>query len=176
MSQGRGLGFAVLVAMAITCFSTWKVDAWRYGKQLAELSESYQTALSEISIAAAEAGEKARKTEQQRQRAIDQVRADATHQKQKDDVLAAEQRADNDSLRDKTRQLLVDKSALNTRLAQRGETINDLIDLLAELRSEADGYAGELAAALTASRRAGFACERSYDAVTVSTYIEGKKN
>ena len=165
MSQGRGLGFAVLVAMAIACFSTWKVDAWRYGKQLAELSASHQTALSEIANAAAEAGEKARKTEQQRQRAIDQVRADATHQKQKDDALAAEQRADNDSLRDKTRQLLADKSTLNTRLAQRGKTINDLIDLLAELRSEADGYAGELAAALTASRRAGFACESSYDAV-----------
>ena len=176
MSQGRGLGFAVLVAMAIACFSTWKVDAWRYGKQLAELSASHQTALSEIANAAAEAGEKARKTEQQRQRAIDQVRADATHQKQKDDALAAEQRADNDSLRDKTRQLLADKSTLTTRLAQRGKTISDLIDLLAELRSEADGYAGELAAALTASRRAGFACERSYDAVIISTYIEGKKN
>ena len=163
MSQGRGLGFAVLVAMAIACFSTWKVDAWRYGKQLAELSASHQTALLEIANTAAEAGEKARKTEQQRQRSIDQVRADATQQKQKDDALAAEQRADNDSLRDKTRQLLADKSALNTRLAQRGKTINNLIDLLAELRAEADGYAGELAAALTNSRRAGFACESSYN-------------
>ena len=168
MSQGRGLGFAVLVAMAITCFSTWKVDAWRYGKQLAELSESYQTALSEISIAAAEAGEKARKTEQQRQRAIDQVRADATHQKQKDDVLAAEQRADNDSLRNETRKLLADKVALNTHLTERGKTIDDLVDLLAELRSEADGYAGELAAALTASRRAGFGCEKAYGALSES--------
>ncbi len=165
MSQGRGLGFAVLVAMAIACFSTWKVDAWRYGKQLAELSASHQTALLEIANTAAEAGEKARKTEQQLQRSIDQVRADATQQKQKDDALAAEQRADNDSLRDKTRQLLADKSALNTRLAQRGKTINNLIDLLAELRAEADGYAGELAAALTNSRRAGFACESSYNAL-----------
>ena len=42
MSQGRGLGFAVLVAMGIACFSTWKVDAWRYGKQLAELSAAHQ--------------------------------------------------------------------------------------------------------------------------------------
>ncbi len=69
------------------------------------------------------------------------------------------------SLRDQTRKLLDDKSALHTRLAERGKTITDLVDLLAELRSEADGYAGELAAALTASRRAGFACESSYDAI-----------
>ena len=157
MSQGRWISIATLVAIA--CFSTWKVDAWRYGKQLAELSAA-------LASAATEASEKARKTEQQRQRDIDQVRADATHQKQKDDALAAEQRADNDSLRDQTRQLLADKSALNARLAQRGKTINDLVDLLAELRSEADGYAGELAAALAASRRAGFSCERSYDALT----------
>ena len=42
MSQGREVGFAVLMAMAIACFSTWKVDAWRYGKQLAELSAAHQ--------------------------------------------------------------------------------------------------------------------------------------
>ena len=166
MSQGRGLGFAVLVAMGIACFSTWKVDAWRYGKQLADLNAGHRLALADIATAATEASEKARQDEWNRQRTIDQVRADATHQKQKDDALAAEQRADNDSLRDQTRQLLADKSILNTRLAQRGKTINDLADLLAELRSEADGYAGELAAALAASRRAGFSCERSYDALT----------
>lgn len=51
------------------------------------------------------------------------------------------------------------------RLTERGKTIDDLVDLLAELRSETDGYAGELAAALTASRRAGFAYEASYDAI-----------
>ena len=158
MSQGRWISIATLVAIA--CFSTWKVDAWRYGKQLAELSAA-------LASAATEASEKARKTEQQRQRDIDQVRADATHQKQKDDALAARQRADNDSLRGQTRQLLVDKRTLNTRLAERGKTINDLVDLLAELRSEADGYAGELAAALTESRRAGLACEASYAAIAL---------
>ncbi len=83
-------------------------------------------------------------------------------------LLLLKQRADNDSLRAETRKLLADKVALNTHLAERGKTIDDLVDLLAELRSEADGYAGELASALTASRRAGFACERSYDAVSVT--------
>lgn len=167
MSQGRGLGFAVLMAMVIACFSTWKVDAWRYGKQLAEVRAEYSDYKSSVATAATDASEKARKTEHQRQRDIEQVRADAANQKAVDDALAAQQRADNDSLRDQTRKLLADKSTLNSRLAQRGKTINDLIDLLSELRSEADGYAGELAAALAASRRAGFACEKSYDAVAM---------
>ena len=164
MSLGRWLGLALLLSIA--CFSTWKVDAWRYGKQLADLIAAHQTTLADIATAATKASEKSRQTEQQRQREIDQVRANDAIQKKKDDVIAAQQRADNDSLRNETRQLLVDKSALNTRLAERGKTIDDLVDLLAELRSEADGYAGQLAAALTESRRAGFACERSYDAVS----------
>ena len=165
MSPGRWLGLALLVAIA--CFSTWKVDAWRYGKQMADLSAAHQTTLAGIATAATKASEKARQTEQQRQRDIDQVRANATDQKQKDDALAAQQLADHDSLRDQTRKLLADKANLNTRLAERGKTINDLVDLLAELRSEADGYAGQLAGALTASRRAGFACEQSYDAIAI---------
>ena len=156
----------LVLAMAIACFSTWKVDAWRYGKQMADLSAAHQTTLAGIATAATKASEKARQTEQQRQRGIDQVRANDAIQKQKDDAIAAQQRADNDSLRNETRKLLADKVALNTHLTERGKTIDDLVDLLAELRSEADGYAGELASALTASRRAGFACERSYDAVS----------
>ena len=134
---------------------------------MADLRAAHQTTLTGIATAATKASEKARQTEQQRQRDIDQVRFYAADQKQKDDVLAARQRADNDSLHDQTRKLLADKSALKTHLAERGKTIDDLVDLLTELRSEADGYAGELAAALTASRRAGFACERSYDAITM---------
>lgn len=135
--------------------------------QLTEVRADYASYRSDTLTAAASAIEDARQAEQQHQRNIDQVRANAVDQKQKDDALAAQQLADHDSLRDQTRRLLADKANLNTRLADRGKTINDLVDLLAELRSEADGYAGELAAALTESRRAGFACERSYDAVTM---------
>ena len=133
--------------------------------QLSEARAEYASYKSDKADEATKASEDARLAEQKHQRKIDQVRADAVDQKQKDDALAAEQRADNDSLRDQTRKLLADKSTLNTRLTERGKTINDLVDLLAELRSEADGYAGQLAAALTESRRAGFACERSYDSV-----------
>ena len=168
MSRVRWLALVVLVAIA--CYSTWKVDAWRYGKELANLSAAYQATLAEIATAATKASEKARQTEQKRQRDIDQVRANDAIQKQKDDAIAAQQRADNDSLRDETGKLLADKVALNTRLTERGKTIDDLVDLLAELRSEADGYAGDLAAALTASRRAGFACEWSYEALSADKF------
>ena len=44
MSPARWLSLAVLLAIA--CFSTWKVDAWRYGKQLADLSADHQAALT----------------------------------------------------------------------------------------------------------------------------------
>ncbi|MBW0237742.1 hypothetical protein AWM69_17480 [Pseudomonas sp. D1HM] len=135
--------------------------------QVMEVRADYASYRSGTATAAANASEDARLAEQKLQRNIDQVRDNAADQKQKDDALAAQQRADHDSLRDQTRRLLADKADLNSRIAERGKTISDLVDLLAELRSEADGYAGELAAALTESRRAGFVCERSYDAVAM---------
>ena len=163
MTPGRWLGLALL--LAITCFATWKVDAWRYGKQLADVRKEFADFKSDTATAATKASEDARELEQKRQREIEKVRTDAAEQKQSDDALAGVQRADGERLRDQVGHLLTDKGILNTRLAKRGKTIEDLIDLLAELRAEADGYAGELAAALTASRRAGFACEQSYEAL-----------
>ena len=167
MSPARWLGLVVLLAIA--CFATWKVDAWRYGKQLADVRKEFSDYKSNIATAATKASEDARTLEQQRQRDIEKVRADAAEQKQKDDALADLQRADAGRVRDQLGQLLADKRILNTRLTERGKTIEDLADLLAELRSEADGYAGELAAALTASRRAGFACEASFNTIVGSS-------
>ncbi|MCS3467074.1 chromosome segregation ATPase [Pseudomonas sp. JUb42] len=133
--------------------------------ELAGVRAEYAEYKADIAEAAKKAEAEARETEQKRQRDIDQVRTDAANQKTVDDVLAARQRVDNDSLRDQTSKLLADRATLSARLASRGKTIGDLADLLAQLRTEADGYAGELASALTASRRAGFACQRSYEAV-----------
>jgi chromosome segregation ATPase len=133
--------------------------------ELAGTRKDYADYKADIAEAARKAEGEARQTEQKRQRDIDQVRTDAANQKTVDDALAARQRADNDSLRDQTSKLLADRAALSARLTARGKTIGDLADLLAQLRTEADGYAGELASALTASRRAGFACQRSYDAI-----------
>ena len=124
--------------------------------------------VASIATQAQEASEKARQTEQQRQREIDQVRTDAANQKISDDAYAAELVAVGVSLREQQTSLLADRAALRSRLTARGKTIDDLTDLLAQLRTEADNHAGELAAALDASRRAGFACERSYDAMRAS--------
>ena len=124
--------------------------------------------VANVATQAQEASEKARQIEQKHQRDIDQVRTDAANQKISDDAHAAELVAVGVSLREQQTSLLADRAALRARLAARGKTINDLADLLAQLRTEADNHAGELAAALDASRRAGFACERSYDAMRAS--------
>lgn len=163
MSPARWLVLAALMAMS--CLATWKVDDWRYGKQLADAHQEFSDYKSDIATAATKASEDARAIEQQRQRDNEKVRNDAAEQKHKDDALAALQRADSERMRGEVSKLLADRASLNSRLAERGKTIEDLADLLAELRSEADGYAGELAAALTESRRAGFSCERAYDSL-----------
>lgn len=167
MSSAHWRGFVVLLVIA--CFATWKMDAWRYGKQLADARKEFADYKSDTATAATKASEEARALEQQMQREIEKVRTDAAEQNRKDDAFAILQRADGDRLRSQVGQLLADKRSLNTRLAERGKTIEDLTNLLAELRAEADEYAGGLAAALTASRRAGFACEGSYDAVSAAS-------
>ena len=49
MSLGRWVGLAVLVGCSV--FSTWKVDAWRYGKQLAVLSAAHQLEFTNLANA-----------------------------------------------------------------------------------------------------------------------------
>jgi len=46
MSPARWVGLALLLAIA--CFATWKVDAWRYGKLLADLNAEHKTALTRV--------------------------------------------------------------------------------------------------------------------------------
>jgi len=133
--------------------------------RLSDLQTDYAKYQSDIATAAQKAADKARDTEQQRQRDIDQVRNDAEAQKQIDEAHAAELRAAGDGLREQVGKLLADRTALSARLAARGKTVEDLTDLLAQLRAEADDYSGQLATALDDSRRAGFACEASYAAL-----------
>ena len=49
MSSWRWLAPVLLVAIA--CFSTWKVDVWRYGTQLADLNAEHQTELTRLANA-----------------------------------------------------------------------------------------------------------------------------
>ena len=68
---------AILLLVAIACFSTWKVDAWRYGKQLAEQSGAHQADLTAISNAAAAQ----QRTDQDKRLALEQrlAASDQTH-------------------------------------------------------------------------------------------------
>ena len=82
MSPARWLGVVLLVASA--CFSTWKVDAWRYGKQLADLSATHQDDLAAISNAAATQVRQALEKQQATQKALAELDAKSTKEKASD--------------------------------------------------------------------------------------------
>jgi prophage endopeptidase len=80
----------VLLAIAIACFSTWKVDAWRYGKQLSDQAQAHQSDLTAISNAA---NAQARQS-LEKQQVAEQVRTDldAKATKEKTNDLAENER------------------------------------------------------------------------------------
>lgn len=79
MSLWRWIGLAVLVGCSV--FSTWKVDTWRYGKQLTDLSASHQADLTTISNAAAAQARQALERQQATQKALAELDAKATTEK-----------------------------------------------------------------------------------------------
>ena len=79
MSLWRWIGLAVLVWCSV--FSTWIVDAWRYGKQLSDLSASHQAELTAISSAAAAQVRQALERQQATQKALAELDAKATTEK-----------------------------------------------------------------------------------------------
>ena len=82
MNWGRWLGLAMLVGCSV--FSTWTVDAWRHGKQLADLGVSYQADLTAISNAAAAQALQALERQQATQKALAELDAKATTEKARD--------------------------------------------------------------------------------------------
>ena len=79
MSLWRWIGLVVLVGCSV--FSTWKVDAWRHGKQLADLSASHQADLTAISNAAVVQARQALERHQATQKALTELDAKATIEK-----------------------------------------------------------------------------------------------
>lgn len=148
--------FAVAAALGLAGIQTWRLHT-------SQTDFAQYVSLIDADKLAAE--QKARETEQQRQKDIEQVRTDAQKQKAIDDALAAQLRADGKRMRDQTAKLLSDRAALNSRLASRGKSIADLTDLLAKLRQELDDFAGEAAIGVDGFSRAGLACERAYDSL-----------
>ena len=88
MNRGRWLGLAMLVGCSV--FSTWTVDAWRHGKQLADLGVSYQADLTAISNAAAAQARQALERQQATHKALAELDAKAT--KEKTNALAENER------------------------------------------------------------------------------------
>ena len=88
MSLGRLL--ALVVLLVIACFSTWKVDAWRYGKELASLSAAHQ---ADLSVIAGAANTQVRQA-LNKQQAAEQARADldARTTKERESDLAENER------------------------------------------------------------------------------------
>ena len=90
MIPSRWVGLAVLVGCSI--FATWKVDAWRYGKQLANLSASHQADLTAIANAATAQVRQALEKQQATQKALAELDTKATTEK-------ADALAENEKLR-----------------------------------------------------------------------------
>jgi chromosome segregation ATPase len=119
-----------------------------------------------VDKAAKEASDAARAEEQRRQREIDQVRNDAQHQIKAaaDDAAVAASAAD--SLQQQVDKLLASRASCNTRVAQGSQAIDDLTNVLADLRRRADERAGELARIADENRIAGLACEKAYESLS----------
>ena len=75
-------GVLALLLMAVG--GTWKVQDWRYGKQLAEQSAAYQADLTAISNAAADQVRTALEKQQVAEKARDDLDAKATKEKTHD--------------------------------------------------------------------------------------------
>jgi hypothetical protein len=90
---------AILLLVACSVFSTWKVDVWRYGKQLAEQSGAHQADLTAISNAAAaqvRADQDKRLALEQRLAASDQTHHEALTNAQKDQARLRDRLATSD--------------------------------------------------------------------------------
>ncbi|MDD0982320.1 DUF2514 family protein [Pseudomonas shahriarae] len=149
---------AILLTMTISGASTWRVQDWRYGKQLAENGEAWAVALTE-------AGNTARQEEQRRQSAVNKEASDAREQNQAAAVDAGTADATGERLHVDAKKLAASACAGDPGAAKRGASATRAAMVLSELFQRADKRAGELAAAYDRARIAGQACERSFDSM-----------
>lgn len=147
----------LLMVVVIVCFSTWKVQDWRYGKQLAEIGEAQALAITE-------AGNVARQEEQRRQAAVNKEASDAREQNKAADADARTADTAGDRLHVEAGKF-ASAACGDPGAVQRGASATRAAMVLSDLLQRADKRAGELAAAYDRSRIAGQACEQSYDSL-----------
>ncbi|MVW87871.1 DUF2514 domain-containing protein [Pseudomonas sp. PB101] len=157
-----GLLAMVVLLIVAGAASAWKVQEWRYGKQLADL-----VAVQAQGVAQAE--RLAREEEQRRQSAVDRVKIDAKEQYKTATAHAADADADaaSERLHVAAGKFIAGASGstCDSNTAKRGATAARAAMVLSDLFQRTDKRAGELAAAYDRARLAGLACERSYDAL-----------
>lgn len=141
MTPWRWVGLAAVVAIA--CFSTWKVDAWRYGKQLADLNAAHQADLTTITTAANAQVRQALDKQQAAEQARAELDAKATKEKAhalaenerlRVDVAAGDRRlritgrcsADSGNLSETTRGTSLDDGATVELTGAAGRTVFDI--------------------------------------------------
>lgn len=148
---------AVLLAVLISAGSTWRVQDWRYGKQLADIDRDQAVAIKE-------AGDLARQEEQRRQKAVNKEASDAREQNKAATVDAGAADAAGDRLHVEAGKFAATACG-DPGATQRGASATRAAMVLSDLLQRADKRAGELALAYDRSRIAGMACERSYMAI-----------
>ena len=124
------------------------------------------TVTTDRDVAMARAASVSKTLTLQRQLTADSNKATDHATEQAEHVTAAAAVADSRarSLQQQVTDLLARRKRCAADLASTGKTRDDLADLLADLRREADDEAGSLAAALDRSRIAGQLCESLYSA------------
>jgi hypothetical protein len=146
----------VLALVLLTAGATWKVQDWRYGKQLNGLESARVQGI-------AETWRIAREEEQRRQAAADEVEKNAREQLEQVEIRAVAAESAAGGLRGEIVRLRNSRTATcSTISAQQRQAGSSAIMVLGGLLEEADRMAGSLAEALERSRIAGQACELTY--------------
>lgn len=166
--QLYALAGAVVVAAALGTGGAWYARGVVADRDLAQLGRQHAQAVAQAAGTAREAEAQARLEEQRRAAALQEIADEADAARARATADADRARRAADSLRDAARAAAARCSAPadDPTAAEPGASAASPGLVLADVLGRADDRAGELAAALDASRAAGLACERAYDALT----------
>lgn len=165
----------VLVGCAVTAglcvlvvnFGNSRYEDGRIAERGVHLARAVQDREQEILQQQADAAETLRIHADQQRVIYDQAKQLASLEADRDDLRSAGQR-----LRQQLKAFVASSGGAvasgDSAAGPVSTPVNAQAAVLAELFSEADQFAGELAEAIEQSRSAGFACERTYDALTAS--------
>lgn len=157
----------VLLASLLSALAFWAGDS--HGSRVTNLAwqAKWDAEARQLAQARAQAEMAARTEELRRQTTINEVQQHAEHQLALARADAVAAHAESGRLRSEARRLAIraSGSAHHPGTTNGRPATGSPFLVLADVLSRADQRAGELAAALDASRAAGLACEQSYDAL-----------